>query len=250
MQTRLLALASLLVAVAFADGAWAASPNSEQGDVVTDCLRADVNDDTNRDLMSRIVDTCSKALDGQSLSPADRAEAYLNRGMAYRHLGDLQDSLTDLLKAKELAQNDANIARMLAWTYRQMDMQGAAEREYDRSLQLDPHWQAYLSRCVVRVDQNQFAKALNDCETAHKQHKSEDSLFFIALSYQGLGRHAEIVSLIEPELEGQWSSGRLYRVLSEAYAAIGRKNEAARLLVTARQKFPKDPKLNLPPPDP
>lgn len=215
-----------------------------------DCLRADVNDDENRVLMAKVVDVCSQALQDQKLPSSDRAEAYLNRGLAHRHLGKLERSLADLLKAKDLAPKDANVARMLAWTYREMDRQDEAEREYDRSLLLDPHWQAYLSRCVVRIDRDEFAKALNDCETADRQHRSEDSLYFVAFAYQNLGRHAEIPPLIEPHLEGPWASGRLYRILSEAYASGGRKADATRLLEIARRRFPRDSELNKPPPGP
>ncbi len=248
MTHRFALLTGLLALLLVGQPAAAAPPDPGKSTPLTDCARADVNDSDNRVLMGLIVEVCSEALTDQTLAAADRAEAHLMRGLAYRHLGKLPNSLADLRKAKDLALNDANIARMLAWTYREMDMTEDSEREYDRALQLDPHWQAYLSRCVVRLDRDEFAKALPDCETAHKQHKSEDSFYFIALAYQGLGRHADIAPLIEPELEGQWASGRLYRILSEAYEASGRKDDAARLLLQAKRKFPQDPKLNQPPP--
>jgi tetratricopeptide (TPR) repeat protein len=244
----LTALVALLLAVGILSRAAAAPPDPARDSVLSSCVRVDVGSDKPAVLQS-LVEVCTKALSNPTLEQADRAEAHLARGMAYRNLGQLPASLTDLLKAKDLAANDANVARMLGWTYREMDMHEQSEREYDRALQLDPHWQAYLSRCVVRLDRNEFAKALPDCETANKQHKSEDSLYFMALAYQGLGRHADIEPLIAPELSGQWASGRLYRILSEAYEVSGRKDDAARLLLQAKRRFPHDPKLNQPPPD-
>lgn len=214
---------------------------------VSACLKADV-DTRDPARLHQIIKDCSATLMTKDLQQQDQADALEQRGVAYRNQGKLQSSLSDLLKAKSLAPNDAGISRMLAWTYRGLDRHGEAEREYDRSLQIDPHWQAYLSRCVVRIDQGQYHKALADCEIARKQEKSEDALFFIALIHTKLGQHREVISLLEPELNGQWASGRLYRLLSAAYTATGRSDEGKRLVEEARRKFPNDPKLNLPPP--
>ena len=52
-----------------------------------------------------------------------------------------------------------------------------AEEEFGRALKLEPHPQAFLSRCFVRYDTKKLEDALVDCETAHGMDPSEDTTF-------------------------------------------------------------------------
>ena len=110
--------------------------------------------------LNAAISVCTRVLGRNDLSPNTRAELLVHRGVAYRNVGDLDKSLTDLGAAQDLTPDDPWVSRILAWTYREMGRLVDAEKEYGRALTLEPHPQAYLSRCFVRYDMKKLEDAL------------------------------------------------------------------------------------------
>jgi tetratricopeptide (TPR) repeat protein len=189
---------------------------------------------------------CTKALDDKSLTPEFRANILQYRGVARRHLVDLKGAHADLVEAKRLAPNDAGIARMLGWTLREMGQEDAAEAEYDRALQIEPHWQGFLSRCVVRIGRQLYEKALADCEQVAKETTNEDVIYFTSLAHAYLRNYKAAILNLSVALDGQYASPRLYELLAMIHETEGRHAEAVRVLSQGRVKFPNDPSLESP----
>jgi tetratricopeptide (TPR) repeat protein len=257
IKRHLLLSAAFMAAVAgsaYAAGPEAASPAGEappMSAAVAACLEQSVDAKEPVKLPTTIM-VCSFAVQSSTLPPLEKAAALEHRGLAYFGTGNLEKSLADMLAAKALAPNEASVARMLAWTYRSMGRMVEAEQEYDRALLLDAHWQGYLSRCVVRIDTKEFAKALGDCEMAHQMQPSEDSTFFTGWLYGALKRPADAIKLFETAitspLEAGLASGRVYGELANTYKATGKTSDATRVAAAGRARFPADPNLSLPPP--
>jgi tetratricopeptide (TPR) repeat protein len=227
----------------------AAEPSNPDGRMfsVRDCHNAST-DAGNLSVLILSIEVCTAVLREKTLTASQRGISLMNRGVAYRNTNDLVRSFSDLIEARSLLPDDANVARMLAWTYRTMNRPADAEAEYDRALGLEPHWQGYLSRCVARADLMQYVTALADCEIAHRMHVSEDSVYFTGWLYAKLGRQADAIRILEPAIEAPFASGRLFGVLADVYDMVGRPTDAKRTISRGRKRFPSDPDLSLPPP--
>lgn len=129
------------------------------------------------------IAACTDFLLSDQTAPELRADALANRGIALRELGQLDRSAEDLGASVALAPTPSAM-RMLAWTYRTMQRYSDAEELYSRVLNQDDHWQGWLSRCVVRLDQEKYAAAVSDCEQALARDPDNlDALFFGARAY-------------------------------------------------------------------
>ena len=186
-------LTTLLFALALLPAAVAANQNNQ-------CFRINPNDapDAANAACSEFLAT---GLGGVQL----RSEAFANRGIARRELGQLDDSVTDLEQAVAL---DAapNHLRMLAWTYREMNRPDKAEAIYTTVLETDDHWQGWLSRCVVRQDQGNYQLAVSDCEEAlARDPENLDALYFAARAFNFLSDgqrallHAQKAASLAPD---------------------------------------------------
>ena len=212
----------------------------------SDCLSISV--DTERaPQLNAAIRVCTRVLGRNDLSPKRRTELLVQRGVAYRNVGDLNKSLADLGAAQDLAPGDPQVSRMLAWTYREMGRPAEAEKEYGRALKLEPHPQAFLSRCFVRFDMKKLEDALADCERAHGADPSEDSTYLTARLYRMLGRPSSALPLLEGAIGTPIESGRIYGLLAETYESNGRPDDAHRVRQQGQRKFPKDKGLMLPP---
>jgi tetratricopeptide (TPR) repeat protein len=214
------AVAALLVAFATAPAARAATPMQECWVTENNALDAPA--------LQRAIAACSLMLKDSSMPNEARAGTYLHRGVARRRLGEIAEALGDLLAAKQYAPTDAGIARMLAWTYRELERPADSEAEYDRALELDPHWQGYLSRCVVRIDRKDFARGLEDCRTAAKSTDNEDIQYFSSLALARLTRLDEAVAALEPATAGPHASARLFELLAAIHETKGKRRRRAR----------------------
>jgi tetratricopeptide (TPR) repeat protein len=257
MQTTMALLLTATVFLCSHGAGWAqaVAPTSGERQVsaaVAACLDQAADSKEPGKLQTAIT-VCGFALQaGETLSPLERAVALEHRGIAYRNANNLEKSLADLTAAKGLAPDEPSVARMLAWTYRGLGRMAEAEQEYDRALKLDAHWQGYLSRCVVRLDQKEYAKALADCEIAHQMQPSEDSTFFTGWLLGALKRPDDAIKLFETAVqspaEAGLASGRIYGELANIYKATGKSAESNRVAAAGRKRFPADPELGLPAP--
>jgi tetratricopeptide (TPR) repeat protein len=212
----------------------------------SDCLNISL--DTERAAqINAAISVCTRVLVRNDLSPTTRAELLVHRGVAHRNVGDLNKSLADLGAAQDLTPDDPQVSRMLAWTYREMGRPAEAEKEYGRALKLEPHSQAFLSRCFVRFDMKKLEDALADCESAHGADPSEDSTYMTARLYRMLGRPSSALPLLEGAIGTPIESGRIYGSLAEIYESNGRPDDAHRVRQQGQRKFPMDKGLMLPP---
>jgi len=141
------------------------------------------------------ISICSKLLATGELETTARAEALENRGIAFREVGEYSKSIEDLGESLALVENTAT-SRMLAWTYRETGRLADAEQLYTRVLELDTHFQGWLSRCVVRQDMESYKLALADCQEALRQDKENlDSLYFTARAHSFLDQPEEALPL-------------------------------------------------------
>jgi tetratricopeptide (TPR) repeat protein len=212
----------------------------------SDCLRISVNT-KDAPQLSAAINVCTSALGRNDLSANTRTELLVHRGVAYRNVGDLNKSLGDLSAARDLAPGAPWVLRMLGWTYREMGRAAEAENEYGRALKLEPHPQAFLSRCFVRYDMKKLKDALGDCEAAHSADPSEDSTYLTAQLYHMLGRPSFARPLLEGAIGTPIESGRIYGLLAEIYDSDGRPDDARRIRQEGQRKFPNDKGLMSPP---
>jgi tetratricopeptide (TPR) repeat protein len=212
----------------------------------SDCLSISVNTGDAPQL-SAAISVCTRELGRNDLNPNTRTELLVHRGVAYRNVGDLSRSLADLSAARDLAPGTPQVLRMLAWTYREMGRAAEAEKEYGRALKLEPHPQAFLSRCFVRYDMKKLKDALDDCEAAHGADPSEDSTYLTAQLYHMLGRPSSARPLLEGAIGTSIESGRIYGLLAEIYDSDGRPDDARRIRQQGQRKFPNDKGLMSPP---
>jgi tetratricopeptide (TPR) repeat protein len=212
---------------------------------VSDCMNISVDTESAPQL-NAAISVCTRMLGRNDLSPKTRTELLVHRGVAYRNVGDLNKSLADLGAAQDLTPDAPLVSRMLAWTYREMGRLEDAEKEYERALKLEPHPQAYLSRCFVRYGMKKLEDALADCEKAHGIDPSESSIYLTALLYRKLGRMSSALPLLEGAIGTPIESGRIYGLLAEIYETNGRPDDARDLRQKGQRKFPKDKNLTLP----
>jgi len=199
------------------------------------------------------VAACSEAIAEGSSNQDLQAELLVLRGVALRELRAFDAALADFNAALRLRPDATQIANMRAWTFRAMGDYASAEAAYSEILMSDdlkdrvPEdralWQAFLSRCVVRLDLGNFSAAAGDCEAALQGARNGDSLYFAARTYTELGRCAEAVSLLEEALRLADPWARIYEELGYAYGCLGRKPEALSILDRGLARFPGDPDL-------
>jgi tetratricopeptide (TPR) repeat protein len=211
----------------------------------SDCLNISVNTE-HAPQLNAAISICARALGRDDLSPKTRTQVLVHRGVGYRNIGDLNKSLADLGAARDLSPRDPQASRMLAWTHREMGRPAEAEKEYGHALELEPHPQAFLSRCFVRYDMKKFEDALADCETAHGADPNESSTYMTALLYRVLGRPSSALPLLEGAIGTPIESGRLYGLLAEIYGLNGRPGDANRIKQQGQRKFPEDKGLRRP----
>lgn len=199
------------------------------------------------------VAACSEAIAEASPNPGLQAELLLSRGVALRELSAFDAALADFDAALRLRPDANEIVNMRAWTFRAMGDFAAAEAAYSEILTSDalkdrvPQdrviWQAYLSRCVVRIDLARFEAAAGDCEAALQGSRNGDSLFFAARAYTEQGRCDEAVPLLEEALDLAEPWARIFEELGYAYGCLDRKAEAIAVLERGLSRFPEDPGL-------
>jgi tetratricopeptide (TPR) repeat protein len=199
------------------------------------------------------VAACSEAIAEGSPNRDLQAELLLSRGVALREMSAFEAALADFNAALRLRPDANEIANMRAWTFRAMGDHAAAEAAYSEILTSDalkdrvPQdrviWQAYLSRCVVRLDLARFDAAAGDCEAALQGSRNGDSLYFAARVYTEQGRCDEAVPLLEEALGLAEPWSRIFEELGYAYGCLDRKAEAIAVLDRGLARFPEDPGL-------
>jgi tetratricopeptide (TPR) repeat protein len=206
------------------------------------CRVADVNS-RSPDHLVRIIRLCTSALADAPGNHQGRAELLKMRGVAFRNVGDFDSSLKDLDEAVALDSKNADHLRMRAWTLREMGNPARAESDYDRALELEPEWQGYLSRCVTRIDQSNFAGALEDCDKSLALRRIGEALFFSAFALHHLSRSSEALPKIAEACSLDGATFEHFLLLAEIEIALNKHFSARETAAKALQKFPGDKKL-------
>lgn len=202
------------------------------------CFESDPNTDP-RDAIPH----CTAAIASDTLEGAWLAEAYANRGIAHRELGQLTQSAADLETAIRLDPIAPHM-RMLAWTYRTMQRYEEAEALYTQILKTDDHWQAWLSRCVVRQDLKKVKQAVGDCEQAVLRDPDNiDALYFAARAHNLLRQGHRALPLARKAASLAPDQARNWAELAWARHLSGDTAGGRRLAKDKLDDFPEDPAL-------
>jgi tetratricopeptide (TPR) repeat protein len=200
------------------------------------CLELD-----SRTQAARTVDACTPVIEASrsQVSEADLVEALLSRGVAYRNLKKLALSRSDLDRAMTLAPKDAEVLRMLAWTYREREEYGLSDRLYTEALANNDEWQGRLSRCVVRgFGMERWDDALADCKQALAKDPNPDAYYFTAQAQNRLGKFEEAAATATEGLKKSNAEERLSDELVSALRSLGRAGEAEAAEKAAKARFP------------
>ena len=197
------------------------------------------------------IAVCTDAINSLEPESESLGVAYLKRGVANRNLGNFDQSVIDLEQSLKILKQNASVMRMLAWTYREMDRTDEAEDLYTDALRIDDHWQARISRCVVRTDLQRFSDALSDCRIAAEKYAIADDAegpnidiaFFTAHALNGLGRYDEAYEAAVSEIKHADVNGRLYFQALTALWNGDRREEVPALLREGLQRYPDDPDI-------
>lgn len=146
-------------------------------------------------------------------------EAYTQRGLCYRDIGEIENSVSDFLKALEIDGEDANAHFNLGVNYLIMEKSNLAEESFDQAIEFsDEKPQYYNYKGLALYMSGQYEQCLPVYEHTLKlyhQHKITSS-----------------------EVAECWYN------LANVYLKIGNHNEGIRSLENARQ-FEVPPELNL-----
>lgn len=101
-----------------------------------------------------------------SIAIAETSEAYLQRGNAYKNLGQFTQALADWSRAMELDPNNADAFTARGAYYQGKGDTAKALGDFERSLQLNPTIDGYFQRGQVYAALGQFDKAIEDYDRA------------------------------------------------------------------------------------
>ena len=148
--------------------------------LVTATVVADPGANTNAwrqclaDMSAAAIDACTDVI---SVDPRNEG-AYINRGIAYRLGGALDDAIRDYDEAIRLNPTAADAFNNRANAYRQLDRLDAAVRDYNEALRLNPHYaHAYNNRGVIALERGDVAGAIADFDRAIRDDPSYANAF-------------------------------------------------------------------------
>jgi len=122
----------LLLAAAFL--AWA--PLSASADAIGDSNLCYAQFSTGDNKAA--IEYCSRAIESGELDEPDLIATFINRGVAYKNVGDLAAAVADYTQALRIAPRDALIYQNRANALREMRDFDAARADIERAIDLDP----------------------------------------------------------------------------------------------------------------
>lgn len=114
---------------------WAAAPVSAQADAIADSNLCYAQFSTGDNKAA--IDYCSRAISSGELGEPDLIAALINRGVAYKNVGDLNAAIADYTQALRIAPRDALLYQNRANALREMGAFDAALVDIEQSLALD-----------------------------------------------------------------------------------------------------------------
>jgi tetratricopeptide (TPR) repeat protein len=119
-----------------------------------------------------------------NLDPHDDG-AFVNRGIAYRRIGDLERAIKDYDEAIRLNPRAADAFNNRGNAFRLRDELDRAMRDYDEALRLNPHYaHAYNNRGIIFLEMGEVDRAIEDFSKAIAEDPSYSNAFRnLALAY-------------------------------------------------------------------
>ena len=130
------------------------------------------------------VEAFTRAITSGTLEADALAITYNNRGVALSELGQLDNAISDYLKARDLVPDDMTTRRNLRVAYLRRGMRhfeadavAAARADYDLAVEIEPdHPAAYVKRAELRAEEGELAAALRDYEAARARDPKNPAL--------------------------------------------------------------------------
>ena len=120
------------------------------------------------------VDACTAII---LLNPRNDG-AFVNRGIAYRRIGDIDRAIRDYEGAIRLNPNAADAFNNRGNAFRAKDAFHRAIRDYDEAIRLDPHYaHAFNNRGIIFLDMGDADRAILDFDRAILEDESYANAF-------------------------------------------------------------------------
>ena len=133
------------------------------------------------DTSPRAIDACTSVI---SLNPHNDG-AFVNRGIAYRRIGDVDSAIRDYDEAIRLNPQAADAFNNRGNAFRTRDEPERAIRDYDEAIRLDPHYaHAFNNRGIIFLERGDADRAIVDFSVAI----AEETSYANAFRNRGLAR--------------------------------------------------------------
>ncbi|MHB1349155.1 MAG: tetratricopeptide repeat-containing diguanylate cyclase [Desulfobulbaceae bacterium] len=170
-------------------------------------------------------------------------------GDLYFDEGDYRQAVRDYQTGLRLNDRDVNLMNSLGVTLAELNRQQQAINAFDQVLALEPaNFMALVNKGFALRMLGREEEALVCFELIARQKGFSKSAVYADISLQlgrlycSAGRHREAVSLLEKleALQAERQGFHLYRLLGQAYAALGKNGKAIRALQRAIRHNPHD----------
>ena len=128
-----------------------------------------------------VTDTTPAAIEACTsiiLSNPSNDGAFVNRGIAYRRVGDIDRAIKDYDEAIRLNPNAADAFNNRGNTFRTRDEFDRALSDYDEAIRLDPHYaHAFNNRGIIFLERGELDRAIADFNRAIAENASYANAF-------------------------------------------------------------------------
>ena len=136
------------------------------------------------DMTAAAVVACTSVIE----SDPGNDGAFVNRGIAFRRLGDIDRAIKDYDEAIRLNPRAADAYNNRGNAFRALDDLGRAGRDYDEAIRLNPHYaQAFNNRGIIFLELGEIDRAMQDFDKAI----AEDPQYANALRNRALARYLQ-----------------------------------------------------------
>lgn len=158
----------------------------------------------------------------------DFADAYNNRGIAYRRKGECAKAIEDYNKAIELDPDYSEAYYNRGRAYRYLKEYDKAIEDYSKAIELNPEdAEAYNSRGVAYADLKEYGKAIEDFSKAIELNPEDAEAYNNrGYAYLHLKEYGKSKTDIEKALELDPDGGYIYDSLGELLLETGKYDEA------------------------
>jgi tetratricopeptide (TPR) repeat protein len=165
------------------------------------------------------------------------ADAYYNRGNAYRRRGENDKAISDYTEAIRLDPNFANAYYNRGSAYRKKDDSRNAIIDYTEAIRLDPNYaKAFFNRGNIYLENRDYAKAINDyTEAIHLDSNSASAFFNRGNAYHERGDDQKAIDDYTEAIRLDPNSASAFFNRGITYRSQGKNDMADADLAKARQ---------------